>query len=183
MIKKNLVVFCGARFPDVSSEELVNLKEQISSTCQHLALRYNLVYGGGHVGLMGFVADEFLRFGGHVTGVIPHYLNTIEIQHLGLQRTEVVEDLHQRKSIMENLGDAFLVLPGGLGTLDELCEVLTLQTLDRHQKTVYIWNWKNTFDGFFEFIRFGIERKLISADVLKSSVVAAHIDQLLKNML
>jgi len=183
MIKKNLVIFCGARFPDVSAEELVLLKQQISWACQRLAVNYNLVYGGGHVGLMGFVADEFLRFGGHVTGVIPHYLNTIEIQHLGLQRTEIVEDLHQRKSIMENLGDAFLVLPGGLGTLDELCEILTLQTLDRHQKIVYIWNWKNTFDGFFEFIRFGIERKFISAEVLKSSVVQSQFEELLKNML
>ena len=183
MTKKNLVIFCGARFPDVSPEELASLKQQISWMCQRLAVRYNLVYGGGHVGLMGFVADEFLQYGGHVTGVIPDYLNTIEIQHLGLQRTEVVEDLHQRKSLMENLGDAFLALPGGLGTLDELCEVLTLQTLDRHQKTVYIWNWKNTFDGFFEFIRFGIERKLISADVLKSTRIEIQIEQLLKNML
>lgn len=179
-MKQNLAVFCGARFPKLSSSELEIFKSELASFIHDLAKEFNLVYGGGQVGLMGLVADAFLEKGAHVTGVIPGYLNTVEIQHMGVSETQVVDDLHQRKALMEKLADAYLILPGGIGTLDELCEVLTLQTLNRHKKTIYIWNWNGLFDGFLQFIKTGIDRGFISEQILSQCIISENYDKLLK---
>ncbi len=180
-MKQNLAVFCGARFPKLADPELNVFKKDLTCFLQQLAPKFNLVYGGGQVGLMGHVADQFLESGAHVTGVIPEYLNTVEIQHLGVTETQVVDDLHQRKALMEKLADVYLILPGGIGTLDELCEVLTLQTLNRHKKKIYIWNWKNVFGGFSHFINSGIELGFISADILNQCVISENYQDLLNN--
>lgn len=179
-MKHNLAVFCGARFPKLSEIELQKFKLDLSSFIHGLAEEYNLIYGGGQVGLMGLVADAFLQKGAHVTGVIPGYLNTVEIQHLGVSETQVVDDLHQRKALMEKLADSYLILPGGIGTLDELCEVLTLQTLNRHKKKIYIWNWQGLFDGFLQFIQTGIDRGFISECILNQCVISENYSELLK---
>lgn len=179
-MKHNLAVFCGARFPKLSETELQKFKLDLSSFVHGLAEEYNLIYGGGQVGLMGLVADAFLEKGAHVTGVIPGYLNTVEIQHLGVSETQVVDDLHQRKALMEKLADSYLILPGGIGTLDELCEVLTLQTLNRHKKKIYIWNWQGLFDGFLQFIHTGIDRGFISECILNQCIISENYSELLK---
>lgn len=95
-----------------------------------------LVYGGGHVGLMGVLADAALAAGGDVIGVIPRFLVDREIGHDGLSRLEVVDDMHERKARMAALADAFVALPGGAGTLEELFEVWTWQQLGLHTKPV-----------------------------------------------
>lgn len=179
-MKQNLAVFCGARFPKLSETELQKFKIDLSRFIHGLAEEFNLIYGGGQVGLMGLVADAFLEKGAHVTGVIPGYLNTVEIQHMGVSETQIVDDLHQRKALMEKLADAYLILPGGIGTLDELCEVLTLQTLNRHKKTIYIWNWNQLFDGFLQFIQTGIQRGFISEQILDQCVISENYNDLLK---
>ncbi len=182
-MKKNLVVFCGARYPNLSPAELDLFKTEVSQICKSLAPHYNLVYGGGNIGLMGFVANEFLKNSCHVTGIIPGYLNTVEILHEGLTETQVVDDLHQRKAMMEHMGGVFLVLPGGIGTLDELCEVLTLQTLHRHKKLICIWNWQNIFDGFLQFVETGIGRNFISGNLLNGCVISAESSVIVKKLL
>lgn len=179
-MKQNLAVFCGARFPKLSGPELHKFKSDLTLFIHSLAKEFNLIYGGGQVGLMGLVADAFLEKGAHVTGIIPGYLNTFEIQHLGVSETQVVDDLHQRKAMMEKLADSYLILPGGIGTLDELCEVLTLQTLNRHQKKIYIWNWNKIFDGFFQFIQAGIAQGFISESILSQCVISENYGELLK---
>lgn len=179
-MKPNLAVFCGARFPKLNTHELASFKKELTYFIEDLAEEFNLIYGGGQVGLMGLVADTFLAKGAHVTGVIPGYLNTVEIQHLGVNETQVVDDLHQRKALMEKLADSYLILPGGIGTLDELCEVLTLQTLNRHKKTIYVWNWQNIFGGFLQFIQTGIERGFISEQILDQCVISENYNELLK---
>jgi uncharacterized protein (TIGR00730 family) len=93
-----------------------------------------LVYGGGHVGLMGVIADAVLAAGGEVIGVIPQRLVDAEVAHLGLTSLEVVDSMHQRKARMAELSDAFIALPGGFGTLDELFEILTWAQLGLHGK-------------------------------------------------
>ncbi len=182
-MKKNLVIFCGARFPALEPEQLVLFKNQVQAFCKTLSENFNLVYGGGNIGLMGFVADEFLKNGAHVTGVIPGYLNTVEILHERISETQIVDDLHQRKAMMEHLGDAFLVLPGGIGTLDELCEVLTLQSLSRHKKPTCVWNWQNIFAGFLQFIDTGVQLKMINSDLLSQCVISDDYEIVLKNLL
>ncbi len=97
-----------------------------------------LVYGGASVGLMGAVADGALAAGGEVIGVLPGELFSADIQHQGLTRLEVVGSLHQRKALMADLADGFAALPGGLGTLDELFEVLTWRQLGLHAKPIVL---------------------------------------------
>jgi uncharacterized protein (TIGR00730 family) len=105
-----------------------------------------VVYGGGHVGLMGVVADAALTAGGEVIGVIPQHLVDDEVAHPGLPRLEVVETMHERKALMADLSDAFVALPGAAGTLEELFEAWTWGMLGLHAKPVALFD----VDGFWQ---------------------------------
>ena len=105
-----------------------------------------LVYGGAKVGLMGGVADAVMNGGGRVLGVIPEFLKSKELAHEGLTELIVVDSMHERKQIMYDRCDAFLVLPGGFGTLDELFEMLTWNQLGNRPKAIGIWN----IEGFYD---------------------------------
>jgi hypothetical protein len=109
---------------------------------------WHLVYGGADVGLMGAMADAALASGGTITGVIPRALFEWEIAHRGLTQLIEVNSLHERKAEMAQLADAFLVLPGGLGTLDELCEILTWAALGIHDKPIVPINIASYWEAF-----------------------------------
>lgn len=112
-----------------------------------LALRgIDLVYGGGHVGLMGRVADAVMDAGGRVRGIIPRFLEEKEVAHYGITELHVVETMHERKMKLTEWADAFVILPGGFGTLDELMEILTWKHLGHHSKPIILLN----IDGFWE---------------------------------
>lgn len=111
-----------------------------------------MVYGGASVGLMGAVADAAIAGGGHVIGVIPELLSGSEIAHPGLTRLEVVATMHRRKARMARLADAFLVLPGGYGTLDELMEIVTWKQLRLHGKPCILINTAGYWDGLLAFL-------------------------------
>ena len=129
---RTVCVFCGA-----SSGRLAAYADAARSLGGTLARRgLGLVYGGGRVGLMGSVADGALAAGGEVTGVIPQELVDRELAHHGLTRLHVVGSLHERKALMAELSDAFVALPGGFGTLDELVEQLTWSQLGLHAKPI-----------------------------------------------
>jgi uncharacterized protein (TIGR00730 family) len=113
---------------------------------------YGLVFGGGKVGLMGAVADAALEAGGEVIGVIPDFLATKELLHSGVPDMRIVGDMHSRKALIAELSDAFVALPGGLGTLDELFETLTWSQLGLHAKPVGLLNIAGYFDPVIEFI-------------------------------
>ncbi len=114
--------------------------------------RIELVYGAGKTGLMGAVADGALAEGGAVTGVIPAGLNTPQLAHAGLTRLEVLPDIHQRKARMSALADAFIALPGGFGTFDELFETLTWAQIGLHHKPVGLLNTRQYFDPLLALI-------------------------------
>jgi uncharacterized protein (TIGR00730 family) len=120
-----------------------------------------LVYGGGNVGLMGVVADAVLADGGEVYGVIPAALVDRELAHARLTQLHVVETMHQRKRRMHDLADAFIALPGGFGTLDELFEALTWAQLGMHQKPLGLLD----VDGFWQPLRTMIERQVAAGFV------------------
>jgi uncharacterized protein (TIGR00730 family) len=105
-----------------------------------------LVYGGAHVGLMGRIADAALAAGGHVTGVIPQALVDHEIAHTGLSDLHIVASMHERKAVMERLSDGFIALPGGMGTLEEVCEVFTWAQLGLHAKPCALMNVAGYYD-------------------------------------
>ncbi|MBU6402159.1 MAG: TIGR00730 family Rossman fold protein [Verrucomicrobia bacterium] len=121
--------------------------------------RMVLIYGGGIIGLMGAVAKSVHRHGGRVVGVIPHYLRRKEIAYEAADELIVARDLRERKAIMESRADAFVALPGGFGTLEEVLEILTLKQLRRHPKPVVFLNTEGFFDPLLEmFERFYRER-------------------------
>jgi uncharacterized protein (TIGR00730 family) len=111
-----------------------------------------IVYGGGHVGLMGIVADAALQAGAKVIGIIPEHIRAQEVQHTGLSELHVVPDMHTRKRMMVDSAEAFVILPGGLGTLDEAFEILTWKKLKLHNKPIILFNQNGYWDPFLALI-------------------------------
>lgn len=130
----SLCVYCGSSVG--ASPKFAAAAERLGSELAQRGIR--LVYGGGRVGLMGVLADAVLRGGGSVTGIIPGHLQNREVGHSELSDLIVVETMHERKAKMSELADAFAVLPGGLGTLDETFEIVTWRQLRLHDKPVVI---------------------------------------------
>ncbi|WP_437313250.1 TIGR00730 family Rossman fold protein [Sorangium sp. So ce385] len=120
-----------------------------------------LVYGGGHVGLMGAVADAVLAAGGEAIGVIPHFLNQREIEHRGLTELHVVETMHERKAKMAALSDAFIALPGGIGTLEELFEVWTWTQLGSQEKPVGLLDVAGYYRPLIAFLDHVVAEKFL----------------------
>jgi uncharacterized protein (TIGR00730 family) len=144
---KRLCVYCGSALGVRDS-----YREGAMALGGLIAQRgIELVYGGGHVGLMGAVADGALAAGGHVIGVIPRALMERELGHTGIQDLRVVADMHERKMTMADLADAFVAMPGGWGTLEELTEMLTWLQLGIHAKPIGLLNIDGYFDGFLTF--------------------------------
>lgn len=144
-----LAVYCGSRcgnapaFTDAANT-LGRLIGEAGTT---------LVYGGGRVGLMGAVADATLAAGGRVVGVIPQALMDREVGHTALTELHVVQTMHERKQLMAERADAFIALPGGIGTLEELYEVWSWQQLGYHDKPVALLNVERYYDALLEFHR------------------------------
>lgn len=136
---------------------------------------FRLVYGGGHVGLMGVVADAVLAAGGEAIGVIPRYLANREVAHNGLTKLHIVETMHERKNMMAELADAFIALPGGYGTLDELCEILGWSQLGLHRKPVLILDvddyWQPLFAVFDQAVDAGFLKPENRAHALRARSV------------
>ncbi|HEX6956626.1 MAG TPA: TIGR00730 family Rossman fold protein [Ferrovibrio sp.] len=120
--------------------------------------RIRLIYGGGRIGLMGVVAEAALAAGGEVVGIIPHHLHDWEIGHTGLTELHVVDSMHTRKRMMVEMSDAFIALPGGLGTLDEFFEIVTWRQLKLHDKPIIVLNVEDYWRPLLALIETVIER-------------------------
>ena len=141
---KAICVFCGANF---NGDPI--LKQAIEQLAEIMVNRdITLVYGGGKVGVMGLLADAVLNSGGKAIGVIPRFLMDKEVGHTGLTELHIVENMHQRKQLMNDLCDGIIMLPGGFGTLEEFFEVLTWLQLGLHNKPVGILN----VNGFYDML-------------------------------
>jgi len=132
-----------------------------------------LVYGGGSVGLMGTIADEVLGLGGRAIGVIPELLMSKEVGHAGLTELHVVADMHERKKKMADLSDAFVSMPGGVGTFEELFEVYTWAQLGYHQKPVALLNVDGYYDPLIAMLRHTVEEGFMRAPFLAMLQVAS----------
>ena len=159
---KRVCVFCGA-----SNGNSNKYKEQARAVGNYLTKNnWGLVYGGGRVGVMGAVADAVLENKGDVVGVIPKNLVSAEVAHHSITQLHIVESMHERKRMMYDFSDAFLVLPGGMGTLDEMFEILTWAQLKFHSKPVYILNSFGFFDLLLNYIRSCAHEGFIKAEHL-----------------
>tara|TARA_Y100001970_G_scaffold241048_1_gene304288 strand:+ start:153 stop:698 length:546 start_codon:yes stop_codon:yes gene_type:complete len=149
---KKICVFAGS-----SSGKNQNYKLIAKELGQLIAKQnFHLFYGGGNTGLMGAVADSCLEAGGKVTGVIPKFLCEIEVDHKGLTDIIMTNTMHERKSIMYDKASVFVALPGGIGTLEELMEVLTWKQLNQIKSKIFILNvdnyWENLFKLFDDLV-------------------------------
>lgn len=155
---RRVCVFCGAS--NGSKPEFQTTARLLGQTIAEMDLE--LVYGAGRVGLMGVVADGALASGGKVTGVIPESLVAKELAHNGLSELHIVKTMHERKALMEKLSDGFLALPGGYGTLDEFCEILTWSQLGFHRKPCAILNINGYFDQLISFFDEAVSSGFVS---------------------
>ncbi len=147
-IVKSVCVYCGAS--SGTSESFVNIAKELGRELAGRGIR--LVYGGGGIGLMGAVADATMAAGGHVIGIIPQHLERAELGHRGLTELKIVDTMHTRKRMMFDMSDAFIILPGGMGTLDETFEIITWRQLGMHDKPIILVNHDNYWAPFLGLI-------------------------------
>jgi uncharacterized protein (TIGR00730 family) len=154
---KALCVFCGANF---NGDPV--LKQAIDELAALMAGRdITLIYGGGKVGVMGLLGDAVLQNGGKAIGVIPQFLMDKEVGHTGLTELHIVENMHQRKQLMNDLCDGIMMLPGGFGTLEEFFEVLTWLQLGLHSKPIGVLNVNGFYDLLLQQMDVMVEQKFL----------------------
>jgi uncharacterized protein (TIGR00730 family) len=157
---KRICVFCGSS-PGSRPEYRRSAQEMAAELVRR---NIGLVYGGSNVGLMGELADAVLRTGGKVEGVIPENLRALEVGHEGLTKLHVVRSMHERKALMADLSDAFVALPGGFGTLEEFCEVVTWTQLGLHAKPCGILNVLGYYSPLLRMFDHAVEERFLKPE-------------------
>ncbi len=174
----SVCVYCGSSSGDLS--EYATAARELGTLLARSQIR--LVFGGGSVGLMGVLADAVLEAGGKVTGVIAHRLRTAELAHEGVTEMIAVDSMHARKQRMVELSDAFIALPGGIGTLDELFETWTWLQLGIHRKPVGLLNVAGYYDPLLAFLREMSDRQFLRDKHLECLSVETAADRLLDRL-
>jgi uncharacterized protein (TIGR00730 family) len=175
---KRICVFCGSN---------AGKRPSYAAAARALALelarrQLGLVYGGGHAGLMGILADAALANGVEVIGVITEQLRILERGHTGLTESRTVATMHERKSMMASLSDGFIALPGGFGTFEELCEMVTWTQLRIHAKPVVVLNIEGFFDPLLAQFDRAVEDKLLRPENRMEFIAAATPAEALERM-
>jgi len=175
----NLCVFCGSS---------IGLKPEYEEATKQLGFLmvkqgHSLVYGGGNIGLMGVLADTILKNKGEVIGIIPDFLLQREVGHRGISRLEVVSSMHERKKRMADLAHAFIALPGGWGTLDELAEILTWRQLGLIQQPVGILNTAFFFNPLLDQMQQMVRDGFLQKKNFDFLIIENHPEQILTSLL
>ncbi len=173
----NICVFCGSSV----GKNPIYKEKAIALAQEFIRQDIGLVYGAGSVGLMGVIADEMLKQNKRVIGVAPLFLHEIEVVNKNLKELHLVKSMADRKEKMIALSDAFITMPGGFGTLDELCEVLTLLQLEQSDKAVALFNVKGFFDPFIAQIQKAVEEKFTRLEHAKNLLVGEDEKQLIQD--
>jgi uncharacterized protein (TIGR00730 family) len=172
---KKICVFCGSS--NGKTGQYLDLGKRVGALMSQRT--WGLVYGGGKVGVMGAVANSVLENGCEVIGVIPKSLVSKEVAHFEVTKLHVVEDMHERKRMMYDFSDLFLVLPGGMGTLDEMFEILTWAQLGLHNKPIYLLNEFGFYDSLIDFLKTSAEQGFIREEHLRLFQVINKAEDLL----
>ena len=175
---KRLCIFCGSSTG--TDPEFARAARRFAAGVASAGLE--VVYGGARCGLMGIVADAALEAGGQVIGVLPHALQQRELAHPGLTSLHLVASMHERKALMADLSDAFVGLPGGFGTLDEFCEILTWAQLGIHAKPCALLNVNGFFDGFLGQVQSAIAGGLTRPEHAALIRVATTAEEILPRL-
>lgn len=172
----NICVYCGS-----SPGKNEKITQQAVLLGELMCKRgHNLVYGGASRGIMGILADSVMKHGGEVVGVIPKNLFKKEVAHQGITELITVDGMHQRKSIMADRADAFLALPGGFGTLEELFEIITWNQIGIISKPVVVYNFDSYFDSLIQMIDHAVDTGFIKPKNRKILRVAETMDECLE---
>jgi uncharacterized protein (TIGR00730 family) len=175
---KAILVYCGA-----NSGTKPIYKEAAENLGKTLAInQIRLIYGGGSVGLMGIIADSVLAYGGQVTGIIPNFLDRMEVGHKSLPEMHKVETMHERKALMEKLCDGIITLPGGYGSMDELFEILSWSQLGLHHKPIGLLNLNGFYDHLLKQLDVMVEEGFLKSENRDLVIVSGNIDDLLQKM-
>ena len=177
-IIENVAVFCASS--DGVDSEIFKMARIVGEVLAKRDIR--LIYGGSKLGLMGQVAAGVMENGGFVTGVIPEFLKTKEVVHTELDRLITTKDMHERKLTMNELSDAFITLPGGFGTLEELFEIVTWSQLGLHRKPIGLLNTNGFYDDLLSMLKNMTAKGLLKEENLEILLVADSIEELLKLM-
>jgi uncharacterized protein (TIGR00730 family) len=175
---QSVCVFCGSA-PGARPSYSRAAEELGQALARH---RITLVYGGGRLGLMGIVANATLAAGGRVIGVIPRMLIERECAHTSLTQQYVVNTMHERKTLMADLSDAFVGLPGGMGTFDELVEIVTWAQLGLHEKPVVLANIEDYFNPLYAMLDFAVQEQFVTKESRarwRNAESVAHVMDLL----
>ncbi|WP_304237871.1 TIGR00730 family Rossman fold protein [Jiulongibacter sediminis] len=175
---KSLLVYCGANpgHDPLYKETAVKLGEEM------VKRGMRLIYGGGSLGLMGTIADTVLKNGGEVVGIIPSFLDKMEVGHPNLTEIHVVETMHERKALMEKMCDGIVTMPGGFGSMDELFEILSWSQLGLHRKPVGLLNVKGFYDLMIKQLDHMVTEGFLkqpNRDILQVSGSIDHLFQLM----
>jgi uncharacterized protein (TIGR00730 family) len=178
-MSKKILVYCG------SSKGHNPIYEQEAKRLVHALKRYDceLIFGAGSVGIMGVLADEYLKIGGHCVGVIPSFMEPWEVKHTGIQECFITESMHARKQLMANRADGVIALPGGFGTLDELFEMLTWKQLDLHQMPISILNTNGYYDHLLAQMQHMVDEGFLKLPNLEALQVEQDPDVLIDWMM
>jgi uncharacterized protein (TIGR00730 family) len=175
---KSVCVFCGSNYGDSPVYQ-----EMAAVMGRKLAMAgLRLVYGGGKVGLMGVLADATLAAGGKVVGVIPQAIVDMEVAHLGLTELIVVQSMHERKARMADTSDAFIALPGGYGTFEEFCEVLTWSQLGFHVKPCGVLNVGGFYDPLLALFDRAVQDRFVRPEHRELVLADTDVDALLERL-
>ncbi len=178
MTDKRICVYCGSS--SGTNPALTRAAADLGNAIAEAG--YGLVYGGANRGLMGTIADTVMAAGGDVIGVMPESLVEMEVAHDGLSTLHVVSSMHERKSLMADLSDAFIAQPGGLGTLEELFEIWTWTQLGFHDKPVALFNTHGFFDGLIDFLHHATAQGFIKDAHLQTLIIDTDPASLIKRI-
>ena len=164
---KSICVFCGSSVGRQQSytDKARSFGKLIATS------NLRLVYGGGNIGLMREIADAVLEHGGEVTGVMPGLIAKKEIVHTGLTNLHIVDTMHERKALMAELSDAFVAMPGGFGTIDEMFEILTWNQLEIIRKPAALFNINGYFDDLLTFIEHAVSERFVRTEHKNNLIV------------
>lgn len=174
-IPKSICVFCGSQTGTntIYADAAEDLGRQLAQS------QVRLIFGGGHIGLMGVVSDAVLAHGGEVTGVIPESLQQRELAHPQVEDMRVVDSMHTRKALMAELSEGFIALPGGLGTFEELLEILTWAQLDFHNKPIALLNLNDYYSSLIQLMDKSVNEGFMKLENRQFLNVVETVDDLM----
>ena len=175
---ESICVFCGSS--EGNDNEIIDAASQLGEALAKNEI--TLVYGAAKIGIMGLIAKSVLEYNGKVIGIIPEFLKLKEVVHLGLTELITTQNMHDRKLLMQNKSDGFITMPGGMGTMEELFELITWLQLGLHSKPIGLLNVNHYYDDLILMLEKMVKKGFLTMDNLELLLVDDNIDSLLQKM-